>query len=290
MLKKLIKYDIQPVIRIWWILAVAVTGMSAICATVLRLYIEYTARATELEASMGIILSLIMGVTVFATVVAFGAFVLGGSLLCYWRFYKNFFTDEGYLTFSLPIPRRKLYLSKVLNVLIMDAATFLVIMVIGMIFALIVPPTYGEGMFDFVVFRGLGDLMTLLWQGCGGWLIVYILEIILLLVLTALFSDGLVLMCVTIGTIVAKKHKLLAGIGIYYGVSSVITFLGQFVSLFTATSSISYILMMFLGQSSGVSWAGIALQILSFALAEAVLACIFHFTTLGMIERKLNLP
>ena len=112
----------------------------------------------------------------------------------------------------------------------------------------------------------------------------------LLLVLTALFSDGLVLMCVTIGSIVAKKHKLLAGIGIYYGVSSVITFLAQFVSLFTATSSITYLLMLFMGQSSGVSWAGIALQILSFALAEAVLACVFHFTTLGMIERKLNLP
>ena len=48
---------------------------------------------------------------VIACVMAIIASAVVTELLVFVRFYKNFFTDEGYLTFTLPVSRKDLLLS-----------------------------------------------------------------------------------------------------------------------------------------------------------------------------------
>ena len=107
MLRKLLKYDLAYVFRIWWIGALSSLGLSAligICITVLNSD-KRIPDIVELMAVLAIVVS----------VIGLVAFSILSFILVAVRFYKNFFTDEGYLTFTLPVSRISLYNSKLIS-------------------------------------------------------------------------------------------------------------------------------------------------------------------------------
>ena len=106
--------------------------------------------------------------------------------------------------------------------------------------------------------------------------------------MTQLYNSGLIFLCMTIGSIIAKKHKLLASIGIYYGFTAVLSFVSQFASLFLSSGIISVI---FVAASGGMTSAGLTVTavILVADLIMACLAVLLHFITVHLLEKKLNL-
>ena len=110
----------------------------------------------------------------------------------------------------------------------------------------------------------------------------------LALFLLGLFQSGLIYLCITIGAVVAKKHKLIAAIGIYYGVNTVVGLIGEFILMFLSVGIISIITAaMYAG--GAVMGLTITAVLLIIALAFATLAAIVHFMALNKIEKKLNL-
>lgn len=290
MLKKCLKYDLKSIWRIWWIIAASMMAAALVASGGFRLFSQTAANpnpnsAVAVLASLSIIpASLCIFVMIAGVVISL--------ILVYWRIYTHFFTDEGYLTFTLPVKRSTLYLSKVLTALIVQVATVLVLIVgIGFMCLLIPPTEAGGGPINPVVFRELGHVIAQGWETIGAWMIVYALLVLVLMVLLALFSTGMVFLCMTIGSIVAKKHKLLAAIGIYYAVHTVLSFASSIFSLFGMEGLIVILAIAFEDYSATAFIPSLipALALTVFCLLCGCLAAVVHFISLDRLEQRLNL-
>ena len=292
MLKKCLKYDVQSVIRIWWILAATMLGAALIAGLAFRGFTEAlshpdTDSVIEIIAIFGILGA---GLCLLAMVAA----LVVSVIIVYWRTYTHFFTDEGYLTFTLPVKRSTLYLSKVLTATLVEVVT-VVIFILGICLILLIAPpsTYDGQIINPAAFSGAWEMFGSLFKGFfglegGGWIIVWLIAAIPFLLMTQLYNSGLIFLCMTIGSVIAKKHKLLASIGIYYGFTAVLSFVSQFASLFLSSGIISVI---FVAASGGMTSAGLTVTavILVADLIMACLAVLLHFITVHLLEKKLNL-
>ncbi len=287
MLKKCLKYDFRSVFRLWWIIAVSMLGASVIAGLGIRFFSQCTITPDVPEGLMVLSTFVMIGSMFCLMATVMGMTV--SFILVFWRMYTHFYTDEGYLTFTLPVKRSTLYLSKVIMGTLLQFATVLVLLVGVLFIVLVAPPTEsGEFFLSFEVFRAIGDFIATSWDACGGWVILWVPAALAILLLMGLFQSGLIYLCITIGAVIAKKHKLIAAIGIYYGVNTVVGLVGEFILMFLSVGVVGVIAAaMFAG--GAVMGLTITAVLFIVALAFATLAAIVHFMTLNKIEKKLNL-
>lgn len=164
------------------------------------------------------ILLMVAGVMAVAICAAASVFVV------IWRFYKSRFTDEGYLTFTLPVNNHQLLLSSILNsifgiLLVMLAC----IAAVGIAF-LLVFLAFPQEFVWADVWVSWENVRQQLWdsfvKNAGEFALAGFSGI------TGALSQLLTLMlAVTIGSLIAKKHKILAAVGVYYGIGLIESFL-----------------------------------------------------------------
>lgn len=131
-----------------------------------------------------------------------------------WRFYKSRFSDEGYLTFTLPVNHHQLLLSSILNSLFGVVLVFLAAaaaVVLSCILLLMGFPMDFWPEAAGAVGRAFGTLMESME---GNWPIFW--EILGTMLLSGLHQIVVLMLAVTIGAMIAKKYKLLAAVGAYY--------------------------------------------------------------------------
>ncbi len=292
MLKKCLKYDVQSVVRIWWILAATMLGAALIAGLAFRGFTEALSNPSTDDFLQVVSIFGIIGAML--CILAMVAALVVSVIIVYWRAYTHFFTDEGYLTFTLPVKRSTLYLSKVLTAAIVEIVTVLVfILGIGIILLIAPPSAYDGQIFNPILYTGIGDLFGEMFRGIfgvegGGWIIIWAIAAIPFLLMSQLYGSGLTFLCMTIGSVIAKKHKLLAAIGIYYGFTAVLSFVSQFASLFLSSGIVSVIAV---AAGGGVTTTGMTVTaiILIADLIMACLAVLLHFITVHLLEKKLNL-
>ncbi len=276
MLRKLLKYDMKAVWKIWIRLAAAALLISIPGGLCIR-FITYTIG----ESSGFLLLRLTAVFGMLASILTIAGFLIVTEILVFWRFYKNFFSDEGYLTFTLPVSRAQLLLSKTLNACIWMVASGAVIVLCILEIVLVVDPR-AIGAF----FKGLGWWLGQDWSFL---LVIYMLQLLVLAVAGLWLSVSMIQLCITIGSIIAKRFKILASIGIYYLFNMVPGFAGQLITvvgIFSATGTIETVLA---GISDGEAPFFLALILLVATVIVATLAYFIHTLTLGKLERKINL-
>ena len=240
MLKKCLKYDFRSVFRLWWIMAVSMLGAAVVAGLGIRFFSQCAASPDVPEG-----LLVLSSFTMIGSMFCLMAMVMGMTvsfILVFWRMYTHFYTDEGYLTFTLPVKRSTLYLSKVIMGTLLQFATILVL-IFGVLFiALVAPPTEsGEFFLSFEAFEAIGEFFATSWEACGAWVILWVPTVLAILLLLGLFQSGLIYLCITIGAVVAKKQKLIAAIGIYYGVNTAVGLIGEFILMFLSVCIICII-------------------------------------------------
>ena len=287
MLKKCLKYDFEAVLRTWWILAVSMLGASVIAGLGFRFFSQCM-MADDLNEGL-MVLSVFVAIGSYFCLLAMIMGMTVSFILIFWRIYTHFYTDQGYLTFTLPVKRSTLYLSKVIMGTVLEAAT-VGILILGILFmVLVVPPTEGGEFFlslDWL--SAIGEVLGQLVDVAGWWLILWIPTGVAILLLFALFQNGLIYFCITVGAVVAKRHKLIAAIGIYYGVNVAVGLIGEIIFLFL-TAGITTIIMAALASGGVIMGLTITAILFILALAMAVLSAILHFMTVNKLEQKLNL-
>jgi len=279
MFVNLLKYDMRSVWRIWWIMALSVLGMSVVGGVGLRIVLAL------IEADIFPFFIFLGFILVFACVMAIVASAVGTELLVFIRFYKNFFTDEGYLTFTLPVSRKNLLFSKTVNALIWTVAqAILMFICIFLVILIGVPVSVG---YDF--FRELTFTFSALFAEVGLWSVIYALEILILIICSILFSISLIHFCITMGAMLAKKAKVLAAIGIYYAANMIFSFGTQIITvIFTLMMSAG--LGELLDRAAPAMERGIiAVMLLIACCMMAAISGVMYFITLGKLERNLNL-
>ena len=277
MLRKLMRYDFRDVLRLWWIPAVTLLAMAPL--TGLFIYLPTHVETTQ---AVAVTLSVIMGLLIFLYILTFAAAIGLSAFFCYRRFYCHFFTDEGYLTFTLPVKRRTLLLSKTLVIFVVFVATALTCA--ASLSLLAVTSGYAENVFGLI-----GEVLKSLFEGQVAFGVLVAFEAAVLLVLLLGFYQLLVQFAVTLGAVVAKKHKILAAIGFYYLASNVLELLlvmfVQFFSVFTTLAAVRFAENMSAARFDGVMALLILMGILLFAMIDTIL----YLLTLSSIERRLNL-
>lgn len=139
-------------------------------------------------------------------------------VLC--RFYRSRFTEEGYLTYTLPVSNHSLMLSSILmsaaEMLLVLVAAAVAVMVAFGIFALALPwqevgPDTWNAFRETAacVFRSLGENAGVLWQA---------IAFVVLMGLSKLME---LMLAVTVGGMAAKKHPVLMAVLVYYGLEFV---------------------------------------------------------------------
>ncbi|MBO5879521.1 MAG: hypothetical protein J6Q68_03105 [Clostridia bacterium] len=296
MIKKLLKYDFGSIKRIWWLVAIAVPAVTFFGAIALRVFTEITDFLEKNQAveNEGVYLLF----AVFAMLLFLGSFLIVSSslivttILVHVRFFKNLYTDQGYLTFTLPVKRSELLLSKTINSFFWETLHFILVAVSSILYFVIAPPTGGDGLLNLGVYR---EPLGYIWEALttdGGffWAAAYIIVLVLLFACIEFFSVSLAEFCITVGAVIVNKCKLLVGVGIYYAISTAISVVAQIIGtvipIFMLPTYVEYML------DSGVVDGNI--NILSLlvitAAATAIVAMSLYFATLNMMERKLNLP
>lgn len=213
------------------------------------------------------------------------AFTIGASLLFLFafavvRFYKNLFTHEGYLSFTLPVTQTQHILVKTMTQLCFAGITWVVILFSGCIF------TAGDLLTE--ILKTLAYLLELCLKQALFQTISIGLEIVLLLVVISI-SDILVYYTfIAIGQLF-KKNRILASVGVYFiyyiGVQFISTVFSILFSVFALTP-VWYKVLTFIGNHPFFAihtgmWVAI---ILTSAWAVACFIVIRQ-----IITRKLNL-
>ena len=280
MLRKVMKYDCRAVFRLWWIAAVVTVALSVLggFAEIVK---QNTGNVPDMiTSSAGMILF-------FAYFCLFGLLLLS-EVLIFIRFYRNFFTDEGYLTFTLPVKRRTLLLSKTINAFIWSFLHVVLIMVCVLIILIAVPSDdNGLAIVDF--FKGLGTVTELAFSWGGAWVAVFLFEYLLFIIVSTVFSISLIQFCITLGATIVKRAKVITAIGIYYGANMIISSVTQVFGTFGIISIGNGYGKLLENASFNVSVAAIALTALVIILMISAITSILYFVTLGTLERRLNL-
>ncbi len=274
MLKKLLKHDFKALFKYWWIVAVVTAGLSALsgkCITILESEKELPA---ILDASAGIALMLTyIGVIVFAVF---------STVMIFIRYYKNLFTDEGYLTFTLPVKRSDILNSKLISAAVLEFATFLVI---GFDVLLMLFVAFYKDIFKKEFLIGIKEAAATIWKELGGYIFVYLLEGILIMISLSVLALLLLFICITIGSIITKKAKVVASIGIYYAANSAFSFVTTLLVIFGTVA----LETKFENLPEGNVKLIVALIALCVLLFITLIGGIFYIINYYLLDRKLNL-
>lgn len=200
MLKKLIKYEWRATSRV----LLPLYGAMILLALVNRLLWFSFSDAVRLtgaagDIARGISMTVYVGVVVAAFVITFVVLIQ--------RFYKSLLGDEGYLMFTLPVTVAHNIWAKTIVASIMS-----VLSGVAAIISVLVLST--DLQFWSAVFEELGDVFQALFSSAHYPL--YALEFILLLILSMVGSMLTLYLCMAIGHL-AKRHRVAASIGAYFG-------------------------------------------------------------------------
>jgi len=276
MLKKLLSYDFKAIFKYWWIGALTTLVLSAVgagCGSILETEKELPGSVT-IFATIGMVL----------VVLSIFAFIIFAELLIYIRFYKHLFTDEGYLTFTLPVKRHQILSSKLISGFVCSLLTILLTIADAAIILLTTfrKDIFVEGWYDKLT-NGIKEIIA---EDGALYLITFFFEVILVGVLVLALGILFTYLCITFAGAISKKSKLASAILIYYAASSV--------------SSIFMYMFYFFGIASLFGWIdalsnentqdAILLAILLLLILVISMLCTLAYTlNYRLLDRKLNL-
>lgn len=154
----------------------------------------------------------------------------GSLFFLIFRFYKRCFTDEGYLTFTLPVTTHQILLSSLVNTILSEIIMIAAVCLSVGIAAVLFLATFPENLIWADVSVGLKEAFSQMWASLAEHI-----DVLASMTVTGIIgalSELIVLMlAVTIGALIAKKNKILAAVGVYYGIGIVQSFVFTFVNL-----------------------------------------------------------
>ena len=272
MFAKLLKHEFKATAGMLGILCAACLGFGLLGGGAIR----YLAWAEETgprnDDGLLAILSVLICVTAVIVIAACTIILL---LLLVNRFYKSRFTDEGYLTFTLPVNGHQILMTTVITGVVEMVAISLAVAVSILLMGF-VGISGLEGFWEEFP-AGAARFFEMLREAIGVGVVGYVL-LGILVALSGLVGECCVIMLsVSLGALVAKKHKILLALLFYYLIHMAISVLsvGGLASLSfgVAMESMSYSMVLLM---TALGWLAIGA------------AC--YFPTHYLITRRLNLP
>lgn len=210
MLGKLLKYDMRYVSRIMLIVYIIVLSISLFISGLIFLSFKVA------EFSVLLLMTLPIGILAVAGVSASGVIMIAV------RIYKNLYSDQGYLTFTLPVSSNHLIWGKVILYAIWQISGMAVAVICVAIPVAVTVSLAGEQtidtvkyLFDFICFN-IRDTLGFV----GSTFNVLAVAMIVYYLISFISAPIIMIFAFSIGQL-ASKHKILLAMVAYYGYSMV---------------------------------------------------------------------
>lgn len=221
MYRKLLKQEWKATRLTLLILSIVCIGAGLLGGLGLRTFIYLIDSNTD--APLWMILNFGTVFVCFMTMVICSAATLFLSL---WRFYKSRYTDEGYITFTLPATTHQILLSSLSSILI-NSAIMLLVVLLSFSIAGLIGITAVKSELSYIAEFFLDDMGGSLRESGAGW---GILLLVLYSLAAVVGNILLTMLCITLGSVLVRKLKLLAAVGIYYGCNVVLSIISTVLS------------------------------------------------------------
>ncbi len=203
---KLFKYDFKRMGR--WLLPVQIVTFGAAIVFGLMIRIAMLLKTDAMD--LGVKTQTMLSLSVTLAVILATAIVAFVAITVFYEFYKSMASEEGYLTHTLPIEEGKIFLCKILTAVTWLAITAVVAVASILVFLLIID---GVGVIKDV-YVASKDL-AFGWQTSFG---VLIAENVIRGAFSLISAVTVCYFSIILGSIVAQKAKVVAGLGIYFGI------------------------------------------------------------------------
>lgn len=261
------------------VLSLAALGVGVLGGIAVRLIAfltnEMLSSYHELEI-IGPILISMLTMLLFLLFLALFAYVAGTNLLLLFRFYKSRFTDEGYLTFTLPVNVHENFCSALINLLAWSLISVLTTL-LSVLLGLVIGTASEKGLINPDVFSTIGMIIRESFEIYNT--VGMTAAMIVTAILAPIAGTVSTMSCIVIGSVLAKKHKLLASFGIYYGVNAVTSLASSVLTV------LPVLIMMDTSPESAMNFSIYAQLFVAVALAVGG-----YFLSTWLMRHKLNLP
>ncbi len=195
MVKKLIKYDFISYLRTltpMYLILLAMGALNRFIQLFENDHFSYNVVFTSslvaliISSIVCLVMTVVMGIT---------------------RFYKNLYTAEGYLSFTLPVTSSQHIISKLSMLMVFTLISLLAVL------ASLSVAMMGDVLTE--VFKAIAYILKKLFRHNGAHLIFYILEIVLFGIALTVNQYLLYYGCITLGQ-TAKKNRILMAFGVYF--------------------------------------------------------------------------
>lgn len=216
MFGKLMKAEWRASRRVIGALCAVVLISGALLGLLGNLLLRESSGSWQLPDFVNVLFSLLSMTAVLAVTLSLAASVF----YVLWRYYRSRFTEEGYLTYTLPVNNHQLMLSSilasVLEILLVGLATVAAMAMAFGIFAAGLPWNEVDSTSWGLLWSRFGELLSSFRPVASD-----VLLVLLNMVLMGLATLLTLMLAVTIGATAAKKHPILLAIAVYYGLSLV---------------------------------------------------------------------
>jgi len=274
MFGKLLKYEFKSQQKLLTILSFAVLGAGVLGGFAVWLMMNAIDNVeNETASAVGGVLG---GLLIIGIVLAVAAYVIAVWIMLLYRFYKHHFSQEGYLTFTLPVTTHQILWASIVNIVIWSLISLVVTLcamciMLTPVFLKLISESGLELDMLFSVYKEMFSYME------DGQMAVQILAS----VVGAVYSLIIPLACIAVGSLLTKKYRILASIGLYYGIHMAVSI---FSGVFTVIVTVA-------GISAGDDGMGmIWLSILGPCVLQLALTVGGYFLMHRMMDKKLNLP
>jgi hypothetical protein len=190
---------------------------------------------TAISEILSSILMLVLFGLMFAVVIV--AFVM-----IIRRFYTSFFTDEGYLTFTLPVTINQHIFSKFITAYIWQVISAIVSFICVIIMAILAVLIGGSVTTEDDVTESINSFEYILdmlgIEAAPGFLPTVIILGIIYLILSLAVSIFMVYLSISFGCMLAKKHRVICGIVSYYVINLIFSTITSVIQSVIAVTSV----------------------------------------------------
>ncbi len=287
MLGKLIKYEWKGFRIPLLIMIIVLTGTTALTSSII---LTINPNFDEISAAFSMLSLWFILLIYYVSIIGCS---LGIMLIIVVRFYKTCYTDQGYLTHTLPVSTQKILIVKIassaaVSILMTLATVTSVFIVLNLGVNRIASIFEGESYYGYLGGNVFLNIFATLFSefkdefGISfGWYIAYLIVYFIIAIIANITT---ILGCVSLGQLYAK-HRIIGAIIAYLVVQFIMNVLGNISTILTYSS-------MFDNSARSKNFSTLRSMTPSMNITlifVVILAVVMYFVNLHMMTKKLNL-
>lgn len=227
---------------------------------------------------------IVTNISLLALIMASLGLLVLSAIISVIRFYKNMYSAEGYLTFTLPASNSQHIFVKLCTAVLWQISCFFTVVLAWSI--MLVGGDGGSISSEIVGTELWNELAKII--GTGN-LVAYAIELVIAIIAMMVYSMLLVYTCITIGQ-TAKKHRIGKAVGVYF----IYYYAMQAITSILATLGGYYVTDSFFNDSLAETTIESTIMLIHIVLCGAILisaaiSLVFWLVTRYIMTKKLNL-